>query len=84
MVCDGVRLLKVAVIPCTVNVAMERICCVPTTVVAVSVYVPIEELALSRPMVNVWLAEMVPKLQLSAWLPIAPVMARVPGPAAWD
>ncbi|MGB7727236.1 MAG: hypothetical protein WBL50_04345 [Candidatus Acidiferrum sp.] len=73
-------LLNVAVIPCAASVAMERICWVPKTVVVVSVYVPMEEVGLSRPMVNVWLAVIVPKLQLRTWAPVEPVIAHVPGP----
>ena len=42
---------------------------------------PIDELALSKPIVNVWLAAMVPNEQLSTWVPTAPVIAQVPGPA---
>src|ERR1700741_1605347 len=39
-----------------------------------------DELGLSKPMVKVWLALMVPNAQLRIWLPTAPEIAHVPGP----
>ena len=64
MDCEGVSALNVEAIPWTVSVPMDRSCCVPTTVVDVSVKEPIEELGLSNPIVKFWLALMVPKAQL--------------------
>ncbi len=69
-----------SLIPCTVSIPIESACWFAATAVAVLEKTPTEEPALRNPIVKLWLALIVPKLQFRSWLPTAPVMAHVPGP----
>src|SRR5258708_2732117 len=79
--CDPVKPLKVTGIGCTTMLPIESSCWLPTRTVLGLMAVPTadEGLRMCRLALVLWFS--VPNAQFSTWLPCAPVMLHVPGPA---
>ena len=81
IVCEAVNPLNVTGIGCTTMLPIESSCWPPTETVLGLIAVPAAEEALWICKLKLVLGFSVPNAQFSTWLPCAPVMLHVPGPA---
>src|SRR5690242_1622509 len=79
--CEAVNPLNVTGIGCTTMLPIESSCWLPTRTVLGLIAVPAAEEALRMCRLALALWFRVPNAQFSTWLPCAPVMLHVPGPA---